>query len=438
MIDAIDKPAIFITPDYVIRAVNQHYRDTYASPVIQGTSTCYQISHQNDRPCDACGEECPIAKCKQTGKAVSVVHIHNTPNGKSFCDIVMKPVWDDTGELYGYLEILDRLGFASTESDKSKMVGQSEAFRQLLNKINRVAQSDIAVLLQGETGTGKELVAQAIHDASRRSKQPFVIIECTGLTDSLFESELFGYEKGAFTGATSSKKGLVETANGGTLFFDEIADVPLSMQVKLLRLLETQSFRPVGGLKQKRADFRLVCASHKNLLAMVERGEFRQDLYYRIAGFTVPLPALRERREDVRLLSQHFLSLSEQADKAFSDDALRLLEQYSFPGNIRELRNIVEQSALLANETIIHPLDLPFQVAQGVPSRASIEPLTPIKNTILPLDKAEEVYLQHLCDSFQGDAETLASQLDISTRTLYRKLQRYGLKLRGGPSRTRS
>ena len=427
MIDAIDKPAIFITPDYVIRAVNQLYRDTYATPVIQGTSTCYQISHQNDRPCDACGEECPIAKCKSTGKAANVVHIHSTPRGKTFCDIIMKPVWDDTGELYGYLEILDRLGFASTESGQHKMVGQSDAFRHLLNKINRVAQSEIAVLLQGETGTGKELVAQAIHQASRRHTQPFVIIECTGLTDSLFESELFGYEKGAFTGASTSKKGLVETANGGTLFFDEIADVPLSMQVKLLRLLETQSFRPVGGLKQKRADFRLVCASHKNLLAMVDNGEFRQDLYYRIAGFTVPLPALRERRDDIRLLSEHFLSLSEYADKVFTEEALVLLEQYAFPGNIRELRNIVEQSALLANESSIHTTDLPPQVLQQ--QELSVSAQMPSWKEVLPLEKAEEAYLQHLCQTFKGDADTLARLLHISTRTLYRKLQRYGLRL---------
>lgn len=423
MINAIDKPAIFITPDYIIQAVNQAYIDTYATEVKIGASKCFEISHQNTEPCDKCGEDCPLQQCKVTQRNTSVVHIHTTASGKTYCDILMKPVQDSTGMTIGYLEILDKINYASAESQKDKMIGASDSFKGMLNQINRAAQSDIAVLLQGDTGTGKELVALALHDSSKRHDKPFVVIECTGLSENLFESELFGYEKGAFTGATTSKKGLIEVANGGTVLFDEIGDVPLNMQVKLLRLLETQSFRAVGGLKQKTADFRLVCATHKNLLDMVSNGEFRQDLYYRIAGFPIHLPALSERKEDIPELAYHFLIHSEHKHKSFSPSAMKTLCQYVFPGNIRELKSIVEQAALLANDNLIHKADLPPQVLNFT-SEHKEEP------GIVPLDKAEEVYLQRVCKEFRGTPTELAEQLGVSTRTLYRKMQRYGLKLR--------
>ncbi|GGF62194.1 sigma-54 interaction domain-containing protein [Alteromonas lipolytica] len=425
MINAIDKPAIFITHDYVIQAVNDAYRETYDIEVIVGTSTCHAISHRSDAPCDKHGEDCPLSQCQKTQRPSSVVHIHNTNDGKSYCDILMKPVRDEDGMTIGFLEILDRISYAAADSQRNKMIGSSDAFKQMLNRINRAAQSEIAVLLQGETGAGKELVAQAVHESSRRKEKPFVVIECTGLNESLFESELFGYEKGAFTGATNSKKGLIEVANGGTVFFDEIGDVPLNMQVKLLRLLETQCYRPVGGLKQKKADFRLVCASHKNLLNMVEKGEFRQDLYFRIAGFPIYLPALRERKEDIPLLCRHFLVTGEHRHKHFSEQALQTLQNYAFPGNIRELKSIVEQSALMSNDDDIMVSDLPPQIL-GMRSSES----EAIPDEVMPLEQAEQAYLEKICKHFEGSPDELANKLDVSTRTLYRKLQRYNIKLK--------
>ncbi len=422
MINAIDKPTIFITPDYIIQAVNQAYKETYKTEVTVGQSKCHEISHNNPKPCDNYGEDCPLQQCISSKRTVSSVHIHATGEGKSYCDILMKPIIDEEGITLGFLEILDKISYASSESEKGKMIGSSSAFKSMINKINRAAKSKIAVLLQGETGTGKELVAQAIHDASPRNEKPFVVIECTGLSESLFESELFGYEKGAFTGATSSKKGLIEVANSGTVFFDEIGDVPLNMQVKLLRLLETQSFRAVGGLKQKRSDFRLVCATHKNLLDLVEKGQFRQDLYYRIAGFPIMLPSLKERTKDIPELVSHFLKHSEHQNKNFSENALGKLCGYAFPGNIRELISIIEQSALLANDDTIHTNDLPDVVRQS----ASIE--IPNEN-IRSLDEVERAYLTKLCKEFTGTPDELASLLNVSTRTLYRKLQRFDLKL---------
>ena len=287
------------------------------------------------------------------------------------------------------------------------------------------------MLLQGETGTGKELAAKALHEGSHRNQQPFVVIECTGLNETLFESELFGHEKGAFTGATKTKKGLIEIAHGGTVFFDEIGDVPLNMQVKLLRLLETRSFRSVGGLKQKKADFRLLSASHKNLKALVQKGLFREDLYYRIAGFPIHLPPLRERKIDISALAQHFLSHSEFVHKTYSDKALKALKHYNFPGNIRELRNIIEQSALLADEDEICLEDLPPYIQ--LPSLALNDgehcAQTHIaRESIVTLEQAEQHYLAGCIAKHNGSIEELANTLDISVRTLYRKLKKHQLK----------
>jgi transcriptional regulator with PAS, ATPase and Fis domain len=436
MINAIDKPAIFITPDYIIHAVNQAYIETYDTQVTLGKSRCHEISHHSNEPCDKHGEECPLQQCQNTARAANAVHIHSTAQGKSYCDILMKPIKDDNGIIMGFLEILDSIDYASTESKKDAMVGQSVPFKQMLNKINRASQSNIAVLLQGETGSGKELVAKAVHQASNRSDKPFVVIECTGLSENLFESELFGFEKGAFTGATTSKKGLIEIAHGGTVFFDEIGDVPMNMQVKLLRLLETQCYRAVGGLKQKRSDFRLVSASHKNLLELVDKGEFRRDLYYRIAGFPIYLPSLRERQDDIPTLINHFIKLSDYKHKKFSANALQLLSHYAFPGNIRELKNIIEQSALIANEDLIHSSDLPESV-NATTSKTATQSTTDfeantanlIETKMMSLDEIESEYLAQVCQQFTGSPAELAIVLNVSVRTLYRKLQRYGLKL---------
>jgi transcriptional regulator with PAS, ATPase and Fis domain len=421
MINAIDKPTIFITPDYVIKAVNQAYLNTYDVDVKVGQSRCFEISHQHPSPCDKHGDACPLQECLSTQRAASVVHIHATGKGKSYCDILIRPVQDDDGMTIGFLEILNKIDYAAAESKQHKMIGKSSVFTSMLNQINRAAQSNIAVLLQGETGTGKELVAHAVHQASKRNDTPFVVIECTGLSENLFESELFGHEKGAFTGATTTKKGLIEIAHGGTVFFDEIGDVPLMMQVKLLRLLETHSFRAVGGLKQKYSDFRLVCATHKNLLELVNKGEFRRDLYYRIAGFPLYLPALRDRKEDIPVLIKHFLKFSDYQHKTFSAGAIARICQYAFPGNIRELKSVIEHAALLANDDVVHASDLVMLNPQ--------KPSTLQTNTWISLDEVEAEYLRTVCDNFQGTPSEIADTLKVSTRTLYRKLQQYGLKL---------
>lgn len=425
MINAIEKPAIFIDHHYVIKAINKAYSEHYQSNVILGKSHCYEISHQATQPCDHHGEDCPLVHCKQSNKSQRVLHIHKNGDGKEYCNILMKPVINDDGITVGFLEILEKVSYASHQSEQDKLIGISPVFKKMLEMINRCAQSDISVLLHGDTGTGKELTAKAIHKASARNTKAFIVLECTGLSEALFESELFGHEKGAFTGANTNKKGLIDLVQGGTLFLDEVGDIPLSLQVKLLRLLETGTYRSVGGVTIKQANFRIICASHKDLLAMVKQGTFRHDLYYRLAAFPLYLPSLSLRQEDIPLLAQHYLSQSEFSHKSFAPTAISALMTYPFPGNIRELKNIVERAVLMNDDGIIDVESLglvDFNSPQKPPS------LTENPLTLLEIEKK---HLALLCSNHpQLTAQPLAELLGISKRTLYRKLKQHQLILK--------
>lgn len=423
IIESVEKPAIFITPDYSIEAVNQAYRDTYSKPVLLGKSKCYEVSHSATRPCDQNGEQCPLSSCKENNKNSSALHIHKTESGDTYCNILMKPVKDNDGITIGFLEILEKVEFASSYSSNRKLIGKSNAFRELLKMITRSANSDISVLLQGETGTGKELAALSIHQASKRANNPFIEVECTGLNESLFESELFGHEKGAFTGATTSKKGLISMANGGTLFLDEIGDVPLNLQVKLLRLLETGHYRRVGSTEKQKANFRLICATHKNLEAMVQQGEFREDLFYRIDAFPIYLPTLRERKSDIPLLAEHLLLKNEFSSKKFTSEALKALTLYHYPGNVRELKNIVQRSALLSDDELITIAELPQKITAL--SKAGTSSTNLVSN--------EKKYITDLLKQYGNQPKVIAEKLEISVRTLYRKLQKHELSIKDYP-----
>jgi len=420
IIESVEKPAIFITHDYSIEAVNQAYRDTYTTKVILGKSKCYGVSHNFNKPCDQRGEACPLSSCKETGKNSSALHIHKTGSGDTYCNILMKPVKDNNGMTIGFLEILEKVDFASSISSDSKLIGKSRPFQELLKMITRSANSNISILLQGETGTGKELAALSIHQASKRANKPFIEVECTGLNESLFESELFGHEKGAFTGASTRKDGLVCMSNGGTLFLDEIGDVPLNLQVKLLRLLETGYYRRVGSVEKEMANFRLICASHKNLEKMVTEGEFREDLYYRIAAFPISLPTLRARKSDVSILAEHLLLKSEFSSKKFTTEALTALAHYHYPGNVRELKNIVQRSALLSDDDLINVENLPNSVIV----------LNKINNNSTNLMSNEKEHIIKLLNQYGNQPITIAENLEISVRTLYRKLKKHQLNMK--------
>ena len=414
LLDGFDYPAILVSSNYEILAANDLYTRTFGHIDTTTKAFCFQVSHHYSKPCDEAGESCPLAACKKSGHREKVLHIHNTPRGREHVDVEMLPIFGEGGELRYFVELLKPVAHASAQASSELMVGSSARFNTLLEMINRVAPSNASVLLLGESGTGKELAARAIHRASLRKDMPFVTVECAGLTETLFESELFGHTKGAFTGAAFNKQGLVDAANGGTLFLDEIGDIPLSQQVKLLRLIETGTYRPVGSVEALRADFRLICATHKNLKEMVHKGLFREDLYYRINVFPVHLPALRERVEDIPLLAQSLLAkIASQQSYALTPDAQRLLQRIPFNGNIRELRNILERAVLLSVTTLIDA-DL---------LRDCLDVEEPAADTLADLRSIERDHIQRLLKDFKEDKQAVADQLGISLRTLYRKLR---------------
>ncbi len=424
ILDGYAEPAIIIGTDYRILASNRAYRERYGARDEIAGRHCFEVSHHNSVPCDQAGETCPLRAASASGQLQRDLHVHFTPRGKEHVQVEMHPIRNEKGEICAFLELLRDDHTASAEPTGQGLVGRSARFNRALDLARRVAPTDTAVLLLGESGTGKELLAQAIHAQSPRSGGPFVAVECTGLADSLIESELFGHEKGAFTGADRAAPGLVESAAGGTLFLDEIGDMPLKLQVKLLRLLESGSYRRVGGTRPRKADFRLVCATHRDLSAMVEEGSFRRDLYYRINAFPIVLPSLRERIEDLPLLCESLLQrLAPGRRIHLAPETLARLREYAFPGNIRELRNILERALLLADDAVILPGHLVLDPNAGVAiAEEDVE-----FHRLLPLEELERRYLRWAVRTFPGDRAELAALLGISTRTLFRKLARSSL-----------
>ena len=408
-------PAAVLGLDYRILAANRLYQESFGSTVVG--RRCYEVSHRYIAPCDQCGEECPVVHSRETKQPSRALHVHYTQRGAEHEEVSIDPIHNRRGWLVGYLETLRRVDAATARPEAGRMVGRSPAFNRMLELVHRVAPAETTVLLLGETGTGKELVSRTLHDLSHRSKGSFVPLDCSGLPEPLFESELFGHEKGAFTGAVFRKRGLVEAADGGTLFLDEVGDIPPSLQVKLLRLLETGTYRRVGSPEQRRASFRLVCATHRDLEALVASGAFREDLYYRISVFPIPLPPLRERQGDVPLLVGAMLQrIVRDRTLNIHPEALRLLEAYPFPGNARELLNLLERATLLVDGDTILPEHLPARCRQPAPA-------SPAPDEIISLEESERRYLRWALARHRGDRRELAEKLALSERSLYRKIQ---------------
>ena len=421
MLEGYDCPAILVSPDYRILAHNSYYQRAFGTIELAEQPRCFKVSHGYDVPCDQAGEDCPLLAARSSGVRERVLHIHQTPRGKEHVDVEMLPILDEQGRLLYFVELLRPVPLASGVVDEKEFVGRSPAFNHMLEKVARVGMTDASVLLLGESGTGKELAARAIHMASRRKDKPMVTLECAGLTETLFESELFGHVKGAFTGAATSRKGLVELADGGTLFLDEIGDVPITMQVKLLRLLESGTFRAVGSAELRSSDFRLICATHKNLPAMVEDGRFRRDLYYRINVFPINLPSLDQRREDIPLLAKTLLSrMSGNKEYHLTDSAIRLLCARHYQGNIRELRNVLNRALVYADTNVIdrHVLQRCFEDDDETPAMAAA-----IGTEGLDLKSQEKRHLSQLMRQFGNDKGKVAEVAGISLRSLYRKLE---------------
>jgi DNA-binding NtrC family response regulator len=313
----------------------------------------------------------------------------------------------------------------ATEGAGSFMIGVSVPLLRIKETINDVAPSDITVLIQGESGSGKELVARAIHDASGRSKRNFVAVDCCTLQEKLFESELFGHERGAFTGADKQKRGLIEGAEGGTLFLDEIGEIDPTVQAKLLRVLETGAFRRVGGTKDLQANIRVVAATNRDLAALGEEGQFRSDLYYRLSAFVINTPPLRERRDDIPYLVTHFIqnhNFSRRINKRITAEAIRQLTAYDWPGNVRELKNVIERAIILSRDgNNIRPEHLAFGGGKN-----NVK-LTLSFDRDPTLEELQAEYLRIQLGKHMGHRAKVAEVLDVSERNIYRLIRRYGL-----------
>lgn len=310
------------------------------------------------------------------------------------------------------------------------IVGSSPAMVRLLETVAQVAPSEATVLITGESGTGKELIAGAIHFNSGRKHGPFIKVNCAALTESLLESELFGHEKGAFTGAYRRKEGRFKMADGGTLFLDEVSEMPLPMQVKLLRVLQEREFTRVGGEETIKVDVRLVAATNKDLAREIENGRFREDLYYRLNVVTVEVPPLRHRAEDIPLLAQHFLDHFSQKNrrkiKGFTPQAMDKMLRYPWPGNVRELMNAVERAVVLSRSEYIDVSDLPFSIqdyrGKDVPSPGRL-----INSVSIRLEELEREAVLKTLQATKGNKSEAARRLGITRKTLHKKLKKYGV-----------
>lgn len=315
----------------------------------------------------------------------------------------------------------------------SGLIGNAPSMRELITHMKQIAPSNIPVLVTGESGTGKELVAQALHTNSKRSKKPFVPLNCAGLSESILEDELFGHVRGAFTGAEKDRQGRFEYADGGTLFLDEVGDMPLPMQAKLLRVLESGEVVRLGSNETKHVDVRLVSATNRPIAPMVKEGEFREDLYFRIKGAELRLPPLRERREDIPILVRHYVArYAEQMDKPVpevAEDVQMALTRFDWPGNVRQLMNVVQNMVVIAEGDRLESRHLPPEIrTPGTESGAGDSSVGSLVGEGLSLDQIEKQAIRNALRITAGNREQAAAMLGIGERTLYRKLKEYGLK----------
>ncbi len=345
-------------------------------------------------------------------------------------DFLTKPC--KLGELEAVLEKAAekqtlRRGHTALQRDVDRLgpglnfIGQSSQIREMLHLLARVAETDSTVLIRGESGVGKELVARAVHRLSKRAQQPFVVVDCASLHENLLQSELFGHEKGAYTGAIRLKHGLFEVADRGTIFLDEMGEITPALQVKLLRVLETGTFRRLGGTADIKVNVRVLAATNRRLELMMKEGQFREDLYYRLNVFTITIPPLRDRREDITLLTDHFIRTSSIVPKRqamCSAAAMEVLMRYPWPGNVRELKNVLERALILCDGEMIEPEHLPLGVRIEPPVTHDDD-----SDRMATLEEVERRHIKRVLAECKGHRQKAAKILGISERNLYRKIK---------------
>ncbi|HEY9201829.1 MAG TPA: sigma 54-interacting transcriptional regulator [Gammaproteobacteria bacterium] len=415
-------PFVIIDRHFQIVAANQKYCDHYhvSRDEIVG-QRCHRISHGIDHPCSQNGEHCPLEEVISTGKPTSVMHIHRHGELDEHVQLAASPIFGEQGNVLYMAEAIQPI--AREPDNEQILLGRSKVALRLMSILYRVAPSSSTVLLLGESGVGKDCAARYIHQNSPRARNDFVVVDCGVLGENLIESELFGHEKGAFTGADKRKTGLFELADKGTLFIDEIGELPLHLQTKLLRALETGSFRRLGGQEYIKVDVRIIAATNRDPQQMLEDRTLREDLYYRLSAFPVKLPPLRERKGDIPLLAESFLAqtLEGEAQLPLSPEVIEKLLSHDYPGNIRELRNILERAVILAGKAPISAELVVFeQQNKTAMPEAQASPANPLQTKSSRLSTRQILQALEQCN---GHRLAAAQLLGVSERTIYRHLK---------------
>jgi two-component system response regulator AtoC len=430
--DQLSDALILYDPDFRITGVNRSAEKLFgmASEEMLGKH-CQDIFK-----CSLCEPGCGVlVGLNQAPTAPNCTVRLNTNNGMERL-VVMRTnqMYNDDGQLTGVVATIKDIT-EEAAPQKREVIAESPAMREVMNFVRRVAASEATtILLEGENGTGKDLIAKTLHYQSLRQAEPFIAINCAAIPETLLESELFGYEKGAFTDARSQKRGIFELADKGTLFLDEIGEIPLMLQAKLLRVLEEQSFRRLGGLKDIKLDLRVIAATNKNLREAVKEGAFRQDLYFRLNVIQILIPPLRERTEDImpltRFFIEHYNRKFKRSIEGVSDSAAKLLMTHDWPGNVRELRNAIERAMILEDSALITPPSLPIAIARpdqgaavGIPA-----PAAEIPADGLSLEENERHLLARALEKTNGNQTQAARLLRITRDTLRYKMKKFNLR----------
>jgi PAS domain S-box-containing protein len=429
--DQLSDALVLYDPDFCVTGVNR------AAEKLFGMSAEEMLGKhcQDVFRCSLCEPGCGVlvGLNQATGAPNTTVRLH-TDNGMERL-VVMRTnqMFNEEGQLTGVVAtIKDVTDEASPQ--KREVIGESGPMREVMNFVRRVAASEATtILLEGENGTGKDLIAKTLHYQSLRQAEPFIAINCAAIPETLLESELFGYEKGAFTDARSQKRGIFELADKGTLFLDEIGEIPLMLQAKLLRVLEDQTFRRLGGLKDIHLDLRVVAATNKNLREAVKEGAFRQDLYFRLNVIQILIPPLRERPEDIvpltRFFIEHYNRKFKRNIEGVSDASARLLLGHPWPGNVRELRNAIERAMILEESALITPASLPISISRPEPGSAIAQvPAIEVPGDGLSLEDNERSLLAKALEKTDGNQTQAARLLRITRDTLRYKMKKFNLR----------
>jgi transcriptional regulator with PAS, ATPase and Fis domain len=425
LIDAHTNPFVLVDENYTIVAANRAYCDAYGTSDDRGVGhKCHMISHHYETPCLMNNEDCPLARVLESNEQIEVLHIHfDQHNRPEHVRIKGYPVLGANGTRYVGEEIIRLAKTTDLDCEEQRLIARSHAFRQCLEGLSTAAASDINTLLVGERGVGKQLAASHIHNHSSRRCRAFVTVDCSAINEALFESELFGQERGAYTGCVGRRPGLLERADGGTLFLDGIGDVPLALQGRLLDAIETGLYRRIGGHEWLKTNVRIIASTHYDLPARIRQNRFRSDLYYRLAGMVHKLPPLRERREDIPALADALL-LRMQDPAAYrchiDEDARKRLIRHDYPGNLRELRSTLQRAISLSRDGHIRREHIQFDDRPAAPA-----PVTASNACSLRQLESEQIAI--LLEKHQGHRRRVAEALGISERTLYRKLEKYRL-----------